>query len=270
VSFIQTDAAINPGNSGGALVTLDGRLVGINTAIVTRDGASLGIGFAIPVNLVKALIRSVEEGGDGLARPWLGAGGQVVDAALADALALERPQGVLINRVYPGGVAARAGLRPGDVVLAVDGVEVFEPRDMRFRLAIGRLGGRTTLTVWRRDGRSVDLDVALEPPPRDPPPRVTRLRGDHPLAGATVANMSPGFNQEVGLDMFRRGVVVLDVTRRSPAARRGVRPHDVVVAVGDEGIGDVDQLAAALARPRPSWPLVIDRGGRRLSMTVDG
>jgi S1-C subfamily serine protease len=116
LSFIQTDAAINPGNSGGALVTLDGALVGINTAIFTRGGGSIGIGFAIPVNLVKALIRSVEGGGQGLARAWLGASVQPVDTDLAASLGLGRPEGVLVNRIYPGGPAARAGLEAGVAV----------------------------------------------------------------------------------------------------------------------------------------------------------
>ena len=269
LSFIQTDAAINPGNSGGALVTLDGRLVGINSAIMTRGGGSIGIGFAIPVNLVKALVRSVESGGRGLARPWLGADGQAVDGELARALALDRPRGVLINRVHPEGPAARAGLRPGDVVLAVDGVEVSDPRELRFRLAIDRLGDRAALRVWRR-GAAVDAELALEPAPREPAPQVTRLDGPHPLAGATVANMSPGFNEEIGLDTFRRGVVVLDVARRSPAARLGLRGRDVVVAVGDQEVGSVAQLGKALARPHAAWSIVIDRDGQRLATVIGG
>jgi serine protease Do len=116
LSFIQTDAAVNPGNSGGALVTVDGRLVGVNTAIFTRGGGgSIGIGFAIPINLVQALIRSVESGAERLARPWLGARIQTVTVKLAAGLGLDRPTGVVLNQLYADGPAARAGLEQGCV-----------------------------------------------------------------------------------------------------------------------------------------------------------
>ena len=180
LSFIQTDAAINPGNSGGALVTLDGRLVGINTAIFTRGGGSIGIGFAIPVNLVKALIRSVEGGGEGLARAWLGAAVQPVDAALATSLGLGRPQGVLVARVHPDGPAARAGLRQGDVVLAVDGREVQDPKALNFRLAIGRLGERRRAPGLARAAARTVLRLPLETPPYRPPPEPVTLDGRQP------------------------------------------------------------------------------------------
>ena len=113
LSFIQTDAAINPGNSGGALVTIDGKLIGVNTAIFTRGGGSIGIGFAIPIDLVKSLVRSIEGGGDSLARPWLGAQVQTVTPELAASLGLDRPLGVLLNDVHRSGPARRAGVGTG-------------------------------------------------------------------------------------------------------------------------------------------------------------
>ena len=118
--FIQTDAAINPGNSGGALVTLDGRLAGINTAIFSRSGGSIGIGFAIPANMARVVIAGAAAGGR-FVRAWLGAAGQEVTAEMAQALDLERPGGVILNAIHPGGPADEAGLRIGDVVTAVDG-----------------------------------------------------------------------------------------------------------------------------------------------------
>src|SRR5690606_10279207 len=123
VSFIQTDAAINPGNSGGALVTLDGKLIGINTAIFTRSGGSIGIGFAIPSNLVRARLPRVIAGLD-FERPWLGTELQPLDADVAAGLGLDRPHGVVVSRVYPGSAADRAGVSPGDVILAIDGREI--------------------------------------------------------------------------------------------------------------------------------------------------
>jgi len=121
--FIQTDAAINPGNSGGALVTLDGRLIGINTAIFSRSGGSIGIGFAIPANMVRTVVASAA-GGNALVRPWTGLIGQTVNSDLAEAFGLTRPGGVIVSKVHPNGPAARAGLRKGDVITSVDGQTV--------------------------------------------------------------------------------------------------------------------------------------------------
>ncbi|MDF2782450.1 MAG: degP, partial [Geminicoccaceae bacterium] len=269
LSFIQTDAAINPGNSGGALVTLDGALVGINTAIFTRSGGSIGIGFAIPVSLVKALIRSVEGGGEGLARAWLGAAVQPVDAALADSLGLGRPVGVMVNQVHPDGPAARAGIAKGDVILAVDGREVQDPKALNFRLAIDALGEEAELEVWRRGART-HLRLPLETPPYRPEPQLTTLQGRQPLAGATVANLSPGLNKDLDLDLFQRGVVVLKVERGSPAAQLRLRRGDRVTRVGDQTIGDVAQLTTALRRARPPWRLEVDRGGQPLAVVITG
>src|SRR2546422_4132422 len=122
--FIQTDAAINPGNSGGALVDINGRLIGINTAIFSRSGGSQGIGFAIPANMVRVVVTSAKGGSAAVKRPWLGARLQAVTPDLAEGLGLKRPIGALVGSVAPGSPAARAGLKPGDLILAVDGQPV--------------------------------------------------------------------------------------------------------------------------------------------------
>ncbi|MBT3702547.1 MAG: trypsin-like serine protease, partial [Alphaproteobacteria bacterium] len=126
-SFIQTDAAINPGNSGGALVTMGGKLAGVNTAIFSRSGGSNGIGFAIPANMVRSVIDGAVSGGE-IVRPWLGASGQAVTRDIAQAQGLDRPGGVLINSLFKGGPAQNAGLKVGDIVTAVDDHEIFDPQ----------------------------------------------------------------------------------------------------------------------------------------------
>ncbi|MBD3625327.1 MAG: trypsin-like peptidase domain-containing protein, partial [Rhodobacteraceae bacterium] len=130
--FIQTDAAINPGNSGGALITMDGKLVGVNTAIFSKTGGSHGIGFAVPSNMVRFVLAGVAKGGV-LVRPWLGAWGQPVTSELAESLGRAKPGGVLVNRVYPGGPADQGGLKQGDVILAVNDRAVPDPDALRFR-----------------------------------------------------------------------------------------------------------------------------------------
>ncbi|HLC08741.1 MAG TPA: trypsin-like peptidase domain-containing protein, partial [Methyloceanibacter sp.] len=147
--FIQTDAAINPGNSGGALVDMEGRLVGINTAIFSRTGGSLGIGFAIPSNMVGLVVQAALKGGK-VQRPWFGASLQSVTSEIADSLGLDRPGGALIKSLHAKGPAARSGLKPGDVVISVDGKPVQDPEALQYRFATKGLGGTAELGVVRQ------------------------------------------------------------------------------------------------------------------------
>ncbi|SEA30645.1 trypsin-like peptidase domain-containing protein [Rubrimonas cliftonensis] len=162
--FIQTDASINPGNSGGALVDMAGRLIGVNTAILSRSGGSVGIGFAIPASLVSHAVESALRGEKELVRPWAGVRGQPVTADLADALGLPRPAGVLIAALHPRSPFGRAGLRQGDVIVALDGAPVESPEELAFRLAAMGVGGTVTLEAVRR-GETVEAEVALIAPP---------------------------------------------------------------------------------------------------------
>ena len=220
--FIQTDAAINPGNSGGALITLDGRLAGINTAIYSKSGGSQGIGFAIPGNMVRRVVDGAVSGAK-LVRPWFGATGQAVTTDLAGALGLKRPVGILISDLYPGGPAQRAGLLPGDVVTEINGREVADPKALRYRIATLEVGRRAPLTVIRK-GIERRLTLNLEAPPEDPPRNLTQLKGQHPLSGVTIANLSPALAEELSLEQSQKGVIVLGISRRSPA-RRSPRPR---------------------------------------------
>src|SRR5262249_33685724 len=146
---IQTDASINPGNSGGALVDLDGRLQGINTAIYSRSGGSVGIGFAIPVNMVKLVVESAKSGARAVRRPWLGANLQAVTSDIAENLGLSRPVGALVVSVAEGGPAAEAGIKRGDVILTVDGQAVDDPDAFGFRFATHSLGQTAAIGLRR-------------------------------------------------------------------------------------------------------------------------
>ena len=259
-SFIQTDAAINPGNSGGALVTLDGKLLGINTAIYSRSGGSIGIGFAVPSNMVRTVIASARNGGR-VERPWLGFLGQAVGTDLAEAMGLERPRGVIVSEVYPGGPADQAGLEIGDVVLAVGGRAVHDMDALEFRVATGELGGTAKLEVWR-DRAGLDLDMGLLSAPETPPRNSTLLRERHPLAGATVANLSPALAEELDLPGAWRGIIVTKVTRGSTAQRFHFRPGDIVVAVNRQEVARVEELRDALREATGDWSITFSRRGR--------
>jgi serine protease Do len=266
--FIQTDAAINPGNSGGALVAMDGRLIGINTAIYSRDGGSIGIGFAIPSNMVRTVLNGVTAGGK-LVRPWLGAAGQTVTPDVASSIGLSRPFGVLVNELYPGGPAERAGLKRGDVVTQVEGREVSDSEALRFRIATQAVGGTVRLTVWR-EGKDRIVPISLIAPPETPPREATPLRGNHPLAGATVANLSPALADELGLEVGPRGVIILELRRGSPAQVIRLLPGDLLLRINDRELKSVDDVRKATTQVALPWRMVLKRGERIVNFTVGG
>jgi len=264
--FIQTDAAINPGNSGGALVTTDGRLAGINTAIFSRTGESIGIGFAIPANLVRRVVEGTLGGGVKL--PWIGAEGQPVTADIARGMGLAMPQGVLLKGVYPGGPAADAGLKVGDVVLAVDGVAVDDMQALNYRIATHKAGDTPSFKAVT-GGKARDVAVKLELPPETPPRDAATIGGHNPLTGAKVENLSPAVATDLQMSLMAKGVVVVSAGS-GIAANQGFQPGDIIRGVNGAAIGSVDELQKALGAAQGHWDMVIDRGGQRMTLSVDG
>ncbi len=174
--FIQTDAAINPGNSGGPLVDMNGRMVGLNSAIYSRSGGSQGIGFAIPANMVRIVVASAEGGSGAVKRAWLGAKLQEVTPDIADSLGLQRPSGALVANVAADSPAGHAGIKTGDVIVSVDGTAVDDPTAFNYRFATKPLGGTAQLGVIRQ-GHAIVVPVTLQSLPghaarggRDPHP----------------------------------------------------------------------------------------------------
>ncbi|MGH6988417.1 MAG: DegQ family serine endoprotease [Stellaceae bacterium] len=264
-SLIQTDAAINPGNSGGALVDLDGKLIGINAAIFSPSGGSNGIGFAIPSNLVKSVIEAARHGGR-VVRPWFGASGQAVSPALAQSFGLSHPEGVLIRDIVPGSPAASAGLQRGDVVLSVGGHDVNSPGELRFRIATENLHAHPVVKFWR-DGGTHTAEVTLTAPPNLPPRDLTTLGGEEPLAGATVGDLNPAFDAELGLDATKTGVIVRKVAAGSYAERFGIAPGDLIVSVNDTETDTVRTLQQAVAQAGP-WRITLERHGKRVTFSI--
>jgi Do/DeqQ family serine protease len=260
--FIQTDAAINPGNSGGALLGMDGKLLGINTAIYSRDGGSQGIGFAIPAKLVRTVVLAAEKGGE-LRRPWIGADGQSVTPDLMRAIGIDRPAGVLLTRVHKGGPVAKAGLEIGDVILEVDGNIIDDPKALRFRVAILSPDVPVELVYWR-DGKRVKSKLVPVLPPFDPAPDQTLLGGQHPFSGAAVANLSPGLAEQISFDGEPDGVVIVEIQPRSIARQVGFKVGDVVLSINGNDIHNVDEMAALVRRTSNVWDISLRRGDRIL------
>ncbi len=242
--FIQTDAAINPGNSGGALVSLDGRLIGINTAIFSQTGGSVGIGFATPSNIVARVVATGEKGGR-IVRPWLGISMQRVTADLAAGLNLPRPTGLVVKEVFAKGPGERAGLKRNDVIIGLRDQPIDDEASLRFRLATLNVGETVPLQIVRA-GKEMTLQIPLMAPPEDPPRDRSVLDGRQPLSGATVVNLSPAVAEEMGLIEWRPGVAVIEVKSGSYAARF-IRPGDMVIAVNGKDVHSVAELKSRIA-----------------------
>jgi serine protease Do len=254
-SFIQTDAAINPGNSGGALITLDGQLIGINTAIYSRSGGSVGIGFAIPSNMVKAFLRAEKTGGR-LIRAWLGAYSQDLSSEQMKQLGLRDRKGSIVTQLFPNGPADQGGLKVGDVVLSLNGRIVENSQALRFQLATIAPGDVVTLVVLRNQ-QNVSLQITLIAPPNTPPLNETTLKGETPLTGAIVGNISPAFSERYSFEGFWSGVIILNTQRGSLAGRAGLLRGDIILAVNQQEIKTVAELQDILQKNQTTRPLQV-------------
>jgi Do/DeqQ family serine protease len=258
--FIQTDASINPGNSGGALVDIDGRLEGINTAIYSRSGGSVGIGFAIPVSMVKIVVENAKAGAKGVRRPWLGANLQSVSSEIADSLGLPRPVGALVVSVVAGGPAAEAGVQRGDVILLVDGQEIDDPDAFGFRFATHAVGQLVPVAV-RRGSSNLTVQVKLRVAPETPPRELAKLTGTSPLAGTTIENISPAVVEELSIGVSA-GVVVADVEEGSSAGQYGFQKGDVLLELNGTKVVSTHDVQHVLADKPRVWKITISRGGQ--------
>jgi Do/DeqQ family serine protease len=265
--FIQTDAAINPGNSGGALVDMSGKLVGINTAIFSRGGGSIGIGFAIPANMVRVVVASARGGSNIVRRPWLGARLQAVTSEIAESIGLKRPVGALIAQLTSASPADRAGLRTGDLIVALDGQEIEDSNAFDYRFATKMIGGTSRIRI-QRAGRDMTMTVALEAAP-DLPRDELVIEARSPFQGVKVSNLSPSLADQLRLDPGAEGVVVVDVANGS-IGQRFFQTGDVLVTVNNEKMtrtSDLDKLSRQQTR---LWRIVIRRGGQQMSVELRG
>ncbi|MXN52137.1 Do family serine endopeptidase [Shinella sp. AETb1-6] len=263
--FIQTDAAINPGNSGGGLVNMNGELIGINTAIFSRGGGSNGVGFAIPANLVKTFVASAEHGNATFDRPFIGATFDAVTSEVAEALGLDRARGALISRVQAGSPAEKAGMKPGQVVTAVNGIAVEHPDALGYRLTTVGIGGTAKITVIA-NGKQEELTLALDRAPETTPRDERLIEGRNPFSGAVVANLSPRVADELRMptNQTTSGVVVTQVNRGSPAARIGLQPRDIVIELNGTPVTTTETLEALVNENPSFWRVEIERDGQRI------
>ncbi len=253
--FIQTDASINPGNSGGALVSLDGRLVGINTASFNPRGSmagNIGLGFAIPANLARSVMDQLVATGE-VRRGTLGIETQDLDARLARALDLEHVRGTVVTRVHSGSAGARAGIQPGDVITAANGNPIDNRDALRNFEGLQAIGSEVVLDI-HRDGRALQLATTL----LEQPGAIAGAELDPRLSGATFAEL-PERLRQAGLS----GVLVEAVEADSRAARSGLRAGDVVTASSAGNFGDLGGFRTGFTQAPAQLVLQIVRGNRR-------
>jgi serine protease Do len=248
--FLQVDAAINQGNSGGPLFTQDGKVVGVNTAILSPSGGSIGIGFAIPSNLVKDVVGQIRTAGH-VTRGFLGVETQNVTPAIATGLGLDADvHGALVANVAPDSPAAKAGLKPGDVVQSVDGSAIANPHDLAQKVA-GLKPGEAAKVAVLRNGDTKTIDVTLATLPAD---KAIGERGGpgegRASIGVALAPLSPELRDELSVPDGAKGAVVAEVRPGSPAQQAGLQQGDVVVGVGAKAVGSPSDAASAIRSAR--------------------
>ena len=251
--FIQTDASINPGNSGGALVNMNGELIGINSVIISRTGNNVGIGFAVPSEIARSIMRQILDFGE-VRRGLLGVTITTIDEESAKALGAEVDSGALVSNIEPGSAAEEAGLQVDDIITRVDDKKIDNSRELAN--AIGLKGSGEEIGIeFVRDGTSHSVTATLGQQ------SVSRSAGTeiHPgLAGAQFATSS---TSTVG------GVVVTEVELGSPAAQRGLRSGDVIIAVNRRQVQDLRELRAVAQGNRILF-LLVRRGDRQLMLQI--
>lgn len=268
--FLQTDAAINQGNSGGALVNTRAELIGINSQILSPTGGNVGIGFAIPSNMARDVVSQLATHGR-VRRGQLGVGVQRVTSDIAVSLGMQGVRGVLVNSVVPGGPADRAGLRPGDVITAVNGTPVNDPNALRNLIASTPPGTEVTLAVFR-DGHERQVKATLKELSTKQQAAESGSSGggrSGGVLGVTVEALTPEIAAQLGLPANTRGVVVAQVDPAGPAAEAGVEAGDVILQVNRQPVKSPVDVKAAIAKSgsRPIL-LLLSRQGQNMFVTV--
>ena len=265
--FIQTDAAINPGNSGGALITTDGKLVGVNTAILSRSGGSQGIGFAIPTTMAVPLMSTILNHGK-VIRGYLGVVIQDVSEDIRKALELAARKGALVARVEDESPASRAGIKRGDVIIELAGEKVENTGSLRNRIALMPPGSEAELVVIR-DSRKRKLTVEIGQLGGLAPSAGGSVEAEgSALAGVQVSPLTEDRARRLGLPADVHGVVVESVRSESAAAKHGLRPGDVVLEVSRRAVENPTDFARAARDAGDTVLLLIARRGRMFYAVV--
>ena len=242
--FIQTDAPINPGNSGGPLLTQNGKVIGMNTAILSPSGGSVGIGFAIPSNVIRSVTDQLVASGH-VTRGYIGVEAQELTGATASALHVKNDSGALLAGIEPDGPASHAGLKPGDIITAVNGNKIANPRELAVDIAAIRPGTQAHLTVLE-DGQTKDMALNVAEMPNQQTASNDHNTEHRGQLGLALAPLSPDMRGQLDVPDGTRGAVVRGVQPGSPADQAGLQPGDVIVGVGTRSVDGPADAARAI------------------------
>ncbi len=277
--FIQTSASINPGNSGGPLINLFGEVIGINTAI---DARAQGIGFAIPINIAKNVITQIIEKGE-VVLGWIGVGMSELTPDIAKSMKLKsETQGILVQEVFPGEPADKAGIRSYDIVTAVNGKNVSTPRELSLIVGNQPVGTQVNFKILR-DSKTMDLKVTVAKRPTNEEVagrgsgEGRRGRGEAPdlsgkkakNVGVEITDLTPEFRRRLNLDASTQGALIIDVDRRSPAASAGLQPGDLIVEVDRRPVKNSAEAQNILKKVKDSFLLKVQRATMSMIVVVD-
>ena len=265
--FIQTDAAINPGNSGGPLIDLDGKVIGINTAIVSESGGYMGIGFAIPINMARSIGEQLKKNGK-VSRGYLGLAAEDMDSEKAELLGLKDATGAVVSMVESGSPADKAGLKVHDVLLALDGKQIRSYDTFRNEVAMLSPGSKVRLDISRR-GKAVELTATLGERPNPLAKPEPSSQEPEQTLGLEVQDLTQDLAEQLHLKAGE-GVIVAAVAPDSPAAEKGIQPQDVIVSVNGRNISSAAEFTAAVKRSLKSGKvlLLVKRGEMSQFVTI--
>jgi serine protease Do len=269
--FIQVDAPINQGNSGGPLFTQDGKVIGMNTAIISPSGGSVGIGFAIPSDMIRTIAQQLEASGH-VTRGFVGVEAQQITPTTAEAMHLQQNQGALLAGVQPDSPAAHAGLQPGDVIEDVNGTKIGNPRELAVNVAQIKPGDEAHLTVLH-DGQTKDVTIKVAEMPNEQ--TASNENGgseQHGRIGLALAPLSPDLRSQLDVPDGTKGAVVRSVQPGSPAETAGLQAGDVIVGVGTHPVdnpSDAVQAMRSAASNDHALALRVIRNGQALFVGVN-
>ena len=244
--FIQVDAPINQGNSGGPLFTQDGKVIGMNTAILSPTGGSVGIGFAIPSDVIRTVSAELQKDGK-VVRGYVGVEAQQIDPGTAQAMHLKANAGALLAGVQPDSPAAEAGLQPGDVIESVNGTKVTNPKELALNVSNIQPGAEAHLGVLH-DGQAKDVTVKVGTLPNEQTASNDKHGSESPhgQVGLALAPLSPDMREQLDVPDGTKGAVVQNVQPGSPAEAAGLQPGDVIVGVGNHAVTSPAEAAKAM------------------------